>query len=185
MLKKSALSSNSKIGKEYTVASFDYTQKKKDEISFGKGDVMRIIKKKPSGWWFGYIASKPLGGQGWIPSTFVEEFKASGEAEVMKDFKAEDEEELTVHKGEMVTILGEGPDEDGNYLCEYNGKAGLVPSGKLQLDSDKKENNQDDLTAVEDDNEITEDDLKALEEDRKRIEEEERHRKEEEERRQK
>lgn len=58
---------------EYVVAKYPYEKKQPDELSFQKGDRIKILEKHPSGWWTGEISGAD--GQvrmGNIPSNFVE-----------------------------------------------------------------------------------------------------------------
>ena len=57
---------NSKV---YAMALYDFAAEKKKDLGFCKGDMIRIIHKKNSGWWLGEIGNK----YGYIPSNYVQE----------------------------------------------------------------------------------------------------------------
>lgn len=66
----------------------------------------------------------------------MEEFVAIAEAEVLRDFKKESDDELTIHKGDIVAILDEDR-ESKMCLCENDGRAGWIPSDYLYMEEEK------------------------------------------------
>jgi len=50
-------------------ALYNYQGATQDELSFGEGDMIAIIKKDPGGWWEGELK----GRRGWIPANYVQE----------------------------------------------------------------------------------------------------------------
>ena len=50
------------------IALFDYESKDKDEMSVRCGDRIRVLKKDPSGWWYG---QNPSGEKGFFPKSYT------------------------------------------------------------------------------------------------------------------
>ncbi|XP_035265318.1 rho guanine nucleotide exchange factor 6-like isoform X1 [Anguilla anguilla] len=54
-------------------ARFNFKQNNEDELSFGKGDLICVIRQEDGGWWEGTVG----GRTGWFPSNYVREVKPS------------------------------------------------------------------------------------------------------------
>jgi hypothetical protein len=65
------------------------------------------------------------------PPDFDEEDEDALEARVIGNYKARSDKELTVVKGAIVSVLEQKP--SGWWVCELNGKQGLVPGNRLSL----------------------------------------------------
>lgn len=53
------------------IALFEYEANRSDELSFVRGDLMKLLYKDSPNWWFGEMV---VGGkQGYFPSNYVEE----------------------------------------------------------------------------------------------------------------
>ena len=50
------------------IALFDYESNDKDEMSVLCGDRIRVLKKDPSGWWYG---ENPSGQKGFFPKSYT------------------------------------------------------------------------------------------------------------------
>jgi hypothetical protein len=57
------------VSDEVVTAEYAYKATQPTELSFDSGDQMRIIRKDPTGWWFAVHVN---GGEGWIPSNFLQ-----------------------------------------------------------------------------------------------------------------
>ncbi len=55
---------------EMVQSMYDFQAVEKGGLSFGKGDLIQVLNKLPSGWWDG-IALKS-GVRGWFPSNYVQ-----------------------------------------------------------------------------------------------------------------
>ena len=93
-------------------ALFDYTAQSDHELSFRAGDVITIIEKDDSGWWHGELSGK-LGifpAADWVeeisndepPSQF-----AGKKCKAIYSYEAQDEEELSITEGEILSISSE------------------------------------------------------------------------------
>ena len=51
-------------------ALYDYTQRRADELSFGKGAIITNVEKHEGGWWRGDYGRKK---KKWFPANYVEE----------------------------------------------------------------------------------------------------------------
>lgn len=56
-------------------ARFNFKQNNEDELSFGKGDLILVMRQEEGGWWEGTLNGKT----GWFPSNYVREIKPCGE----------------------------------------------------------------------------------------------------------
>ena len=64
-IKKSSSAPNKK---PIVIALFDYQSKDKDEMSVKCGDRIKVLKKDPSGWWYG---QNPRGEKGFFPKSYT------------------------------------------------------------------------------------------------------------------
>jgi len=123
---------------------FDYTPSDPNELCFKKGDVITVLQKDPSGWWQGELQ----GRVGVFPSIdWVEELDGNGnpvaisepesvqasdrKCRALYDYEAENEYELTIHAGEIITVEG---NEEG-WFSGHNQKGdfGRYPSNFVEL----------------------------------------------------
>lgn len=56
-----------KIPESFAIAKFDYNAQKENDLSFSKGDKIRILRKTETGWWIGLCNNKI----GYFPYNFV------------------------------------------------------------------------------------------------------------------
>jgi len=56
-----------KIPESFAIAKFDYNAQKENDLSFNKGDKIRILRKTETGWWIGLCNNKI----GYFPYNFV------------------------------------------------------------------------------------------------------------------
>ncbi|XP_051892552.1 SH3 domain-containing protein 21 isoform X5 [Pristis pectinata] len=137
-----------KIAKEYYEAAFDYVASNEDELSLHKGDVVLVLEKDTGedGWWEGYVN----GNQGLFPDNYVVPYVSTKavkkelpprdvtEADISKeyyeavsDYVARTEDELSLHKGDVVLVLEKGTAEDGWWEGCVNGNQGLFPDSHV------------------------------------------------------
>jgi len=128
----------SKNGEPIVIATFDYIAKKSEELTFNKGDILEITKKKTNGWWFGFRYEEKS-ANGWVPSNFCEEFVVLGDAYLTQDVRADTEDDLSARKGEWVYVIGED-EENETYLCAQvsQGKAGHISAAFLGQDDEEE-----------------------------------------------
>ncbi|XP_012415557.1 SH3 and PX domain-containing protein 2B [Trichechus manatus latirostris] len=96
---------------QYVVVA-DYQKQESSEISLSVGQVVDIIEKNESGWWFVSTAEE----QGWVPATCLEgqdgvqdEFSLQPEEEekytVIYPYTARDQDEMNLERGAMVEVI--------------------------------------------------------------------------------
>lgn len=137
------------------VAVFNYTKTGPEELSFEQGEIVAVVKKDDSGWWYGY--SK--GSAGFFPSNHVTSVKGidldslrrsarprstvlqSGvlsepaltrKAIALFDFKASEDGETDLKAGEHVVVK----DSDAEWCLVVNVmslKQGWVPTSYIRL----------------------------------------------------
>uniref|UniRef100_A0A4W5PDZ0 Rac/Cdc42 guanine nucleotide exchange factor (GEF) 6 n=1 Tax=Hucho hucho TaxID=62062 RepID=A0A4W5PDZ0_9TELE len=69
--KPAEMSENGGGGLVLVKARFQFKQKNEDELSFNKGDLIRVSRQEEGGWWEGSLNGKT----GWFPSNYVREVK--------------------------------------------------------------------------------------------------------------
>jgi len=73
----------------YYKAKHTYAPENTDELSFKKGDVLKLIKKVDGAWWEGELVKN--GTRGWFPSNYVRELKQAEIDKLKKDNKTLDQ----------------------------------------------------------------------------------------------
>ena len=63
----STISKNGHLYQEYYIAKYDYEPESSNYLPFSAGQLIKIIRKHPSGWWDGELA----GRRGWFPSNYL------------------------------------------------------------------------------------------------------------------
>ena len=63
----STISKNGVLCQEYYIAKYDYEPDSSNYLPFSAGQLIKIIRKHPSGWWDGELA----GRRGWFPSNYL------------------------------------------------------------------------------------------------------------------
>lgn len=63
----SIISKNGVLYQEYYIAKYDYEPESSNYLPFSAGQLIKIIRKHPSGWWDGELASR----RGWFPSNYL------------------------------------------------------------------------------------------------------------------
>ena len=53
------------------VCKYDYDSRTNDDLSFKKGEIMRVITPDEGGWWFAH--SEERGENGYVPSNYMAE----------------------------------------------------------------------------------------------------------------
>ncbi|KAK9875211.1 hypothetical protein WA026_006002 [Henosepilachna vigintioctopunctata] len=129
---------------------FSYKQDHEDELNLNVGDVIDVLGEEEEGWWKGVLKGKI----GVFPSNFVEEMnidkiKDSREdlnsstdgdtniqlppkpakilCEVKYNYKAQNEDELTLKEGDVVTLISKDGQDPGWWKGELNGSVGVFP----------------------------------------------------------
>ncbi|XP_077908561.1 SH3 and PX domain-containing protein 2B isoform X2 [Ictidomys tridecemlineatus] len=124
---------------QYVVVA-NYQKQESSEISLSVGQVVDIIEKNESGWWFVSTAEE----QGWVPATCLEgqdagqdEFSLQPEEEekytVIYPYTARDQDEMNLERGAMVEVIQKNL--EGWWKIRYQGKEGWAPASYLKKTS--------------------------------------------------
>ncbi|XP_055460592.1 SH3 and PX domain-containing protein 2B [Psammomys obesus] len=124
---------------QYVVVA-DYQKQESSEISLSVGQVVDIIEKNESGWWFVSTAEE----QGWVPATCLEgqdggqdEFSLQPEEEekytVIYPYTARDQDEMNLERGAVVEVIQKNL--EGWWKIRFQGKEGWAPASYLKKSS--------------------------------------------------
>ncbi|XP_040907702.1 SH3 and PX domain-containing protein 2B isoform X2 [Toxotes jaculatrix] len=118
------------------VAVTDYEKQESSEISLHVGQVVEVIEKNESGWWF--VSSDDA--QGWVPATCLEaqddpdDFTLPGEEEekysVIYPYSARDQDEIDLERGMIVEVIQKNL--EGWWKIRYQGREGWAPASYLK-----------------------------------------------------
>uniref|UniRef100_A0A3B4AVT0 SH3 domain-containing protein n=1 Tax=Periophthalmus magnuspinnatus TaxID=409849 RepID=A0A3B4AVT0_9GOBI len=118
------------------VAVTDYEKQESSEISLHVGQVVEVIEKNESGWWF--VSSEDA--QGWVPATCLEaqddpdDFTIPGEEEekysVIYPYTARDQDEIDLERGMVVEVVQKNL--EGWWKIRYQGREGWAPASYLK-----------------------------------------------------
>ncbi|KAK2828115.1 hypothetical protein Q5P01_019149 [Channa striata] len=118
------------------VAVTDYEKQESSEISLHVGQVVEVIEKNESGWWF--VSSEDA--QGWVPATCLEaqddpdDFTLPGEEEekysVIYPYSARDQDEIDLERGMIVEVIQKNL--EGWWKIRYQGREGWAPASYLK-----------------------------------------------------
>ncbi|XP_018318563.1 SH3 domain-containing kinase-binding protein 1-like [Agrilus planipennis] len=135
---------------------FSYKQDHDDELSLNVGDVINILGEEEEGWWKGVLNGKVgvfpsnfvqeitpsipvsrasskenLGPVGWSVDSsetpVVQPKPVKTICQVKYSYTAEDEDELTLNEGDLVTLISKEGQDPGWWKGELNGKIGVFP----------------------------------------------------------
>ncbi|XP_077360430.1 SH3 and PX domain-containing protein 2B isoform X2 [Festucalex cinctus] len=117
------------------VAVTDYDKQESSEISIRVGQVVEVIEKNESGWWF--VSSEDA--QGWVPATCLEaqddpdDFDLPGEEEkysVVYPYSARDQDEIDLERGMIVEVIQKNL--EGWWKIRSAGREGWAPASYLK-----------------------------------------------------
>ncbi|XP_076843025.1 SH3 and PX domain-containing protein 2B isoform X2 [Brachyhypopomus gauderio] len=117
------------------VAVTDYDKQESSEISLRVGQVVEVIEKNESGWWF--VSSEDA--QGWVPATCLEaqddpdDFSLPAEEErytVIYPYTARDKDEFDLEKGMTVEVVQKNL--EGWWKIRYQEQEGWAPASYLK-----------------------------------------------------
>uniref|UniRef100_A0A0K0EPI4 Chloride channel protein n=1 Tax=Strongyloides stercoralis TaxID=6248 RepID=A0A0K0EPI4_STRER len=124
----------------YGIALYPYEPQRDDELKLSKNDFVEILEKSQDGWWKGRCGN----AIGWFPSNYIDEQeripnvggpeKILEIVEALYNFTAQNEEELSFEKGELLEIL-DHPEHDPEWWLARNSrnKTGLVPINYIKV----------------------------------------------------
>ncbi|NXF93596.1 SPD2B protein, partial [Eubucco bourcierii] len=121
---------------QYVVVA-NYQKQESSEISLCVGQLVDIIEKNESGWWFVSTSEE----QGWVPATCLEaqdgvqdEFSMQPDEEekytVIYPYIARDQDEMNLDKGSVVEVIQKNL--EGWWKIRYQGQEGWAPASYLK-----------------------------------------------------
>ncbi|XP_030315103.1 LOW QUALITY PROTEIN: SH3 and PX domain-containing protein 2B [Calypte anna] len=121
---------------QYVVVA-EYQKQESSEISLCVGQLVDIIEKNESGWWFVSTSEE----QGWVPATCLEaqdgvqdEFALQPDEEekytVIYPYTARDQDEMNLVKGAVVVVIQKNL--EGWWKIRYQGQEGWAPASYLR-----------------------------------------------------
>ena len=110
-------------------ALYVFDAQNQDELSFIVGDILEIERENEE-WYYGHLKNNDA-KKGWFPSNFVIVNIFLGEAKVIYEYNAQQNDELSVNPGDVVNIL-DNSDENW-WRVEFSGAIGLVPAIFLKI----------------------------------------------------
>ncbi|MGH0147082.1 UNVERIFIED_CONTAM: hypothetical protein FKN15_009926 [Acipenser sinensis] len=118
------------------VAVTDYEKQESSEVSLCVGQVVEVIEKNESGWWF--VSSDDE--QGWVPATCLEaqddpdDFSMPADEEekytVIYPYTARDKDEINLDGGMTVEVIQKNL--EGWWKIRYQGQEGWAPASYLK-----------------------------------------------------
>ncbi|XP_039857360.1 SH3 and PX domain-containing protein 2A isoform X2 [Simochromis diagramma] len=138
--RKSGLDASDPMLLEQYVVVANYEKQEPAEISLQAGEVVDVIEKSESGWWFVSTAEE----QGWVPATYLNshsgtrddlELGASkvGEEEkyiTVQPYSSQGKDEIAFEKGVTVEVIQKNL--EGWWFIRYQDKEGWAPASYLK-----------------------------------------------------
>ncbi|XP_032890131.1 SH3 and PX domain-containing protein 2A isoform X2 [Amblyraja radiata] len=129
---------------QYMVVA-NYEKQENSEISLKAGEVVDVIEKSESGWWFVSTTEE----QGWVPATYLESHNETRDDLDIRTTRAGEEEkyitvqpyvnqgkdEIGFEKGVMVEVIQRNL--EGWWFIRYQGKEGWAPASYLRKIKDE------------------------------------------------
>ncbi|XP_034464941.1 SH3 and PX domain-containing protein 2A-like isoform X2 [Hippoglossus hippoglossus] len=142
--RKSGLDASDPMLLEQYVVVANYEKQEPAEIGLQAGEVVDVIEKSESGWWFVSTAEE----QGWVPATYLNshsgtrddlELGASkaGEEEkylTVQPYSSEGKDEIAFEKGVIVEVIQKNL--EGWWFIRYKDKEGWAPASYLKKAKD-------------------------------------------------
>ncbi|KAM5328974.1 neutrophil cytosol factor 1 [Glossophaga mutica] len=116
----------------------DYKKGSGSEMALAMGDVVDVVEKGESGWWFCQMKTK----RGWVPASYLEPLDSPDEAEdpepnyagepyvTIKAYTAAMEDEVSLQEGETIEVIHKLL--DGWWVIRKEDITGYFPSMYLQ-----------------------------------------------------
>ncbi|KAM4820515.1 neutrophil cytosol factor 1 isoform 3-T3 [Thomomys bottae] len=115
-----------------------YEKSSPSEMAVATGDVVDVVEKSESGWWF----CQTKATRGWVPASFLEPLDSPDEAEdpepnyagepyvVIKGYAAVEEDEVSLSEGDAIEVIHKLL--DGWWVVRKEDATGYFPSMYLQ-----------------------------------------------------
>ncbi|NXD13717.1 NCF1 factor, partial [Nothocercus nigrocapillus] len=116
----------------------DYEKSSRSEMALKTGEMVDVVEKSESGWWFCQLKDK----RGWVPAAYLEPIDGPDESEeqepnyagelyiVQKSYTAIEEDELTLKEGDTIEVIHKLL--DGWWVIRKDEVTGFYPSMYLQ-----------------------------------------------------
>ncbi|XP_058141940.1 neutrophil cytosol factor 1 [Dasypus novemcinctus] len=116
----------------------DYDKSSGSEMALASGDVVDVVEKSESGWWFCQMKAK----RGWVPASYLEPLDTPDESEdpdpnyagevyvAIKAYTAVEEDEVSLSEGETIEVIHKLL--DGWWVVRKEDTTGYFPSMYLQ-----------------------------------------------------
>lgn len=116
----------------------DYEKGSRTEMTLATGDVVDVVEKSESGWWFCQMKTK----RGWVPASYLEPLDSPDEVEdpepnyagepyvTIKTYTAILEDEVSLKQGETIEVIHKLL--DGWWVIRKEDVTGYFPSMYLQ-----------------------------------------------------
>ncbi|XP_052459193.1 SH3 and PX domain-containing protein 2A isoform X3 [Carassius gibelio] len=138
--RKSGLDSSEPMVLEQYMVVASYERQENSEISLKAGEMVDVIEKSESGWWFVSTAEE----QGWVPATYLDSQSGtrddldlgtsrSGEEEkyvTVQAYTSQGKDEIGFEKGVTVEVIQKNL--EGWWYIRYQGKEGWAPASYLK-----------------------------------------------------
>ncbi len=117
------------LGRAKVVA--EYSSRSEDGLRLRVGDVVEILERHDTGWWFGRCNGK----QGLFPCSRVEEDGASSMPKqrlcvAIFDFEAQDADELGFKKDEVIILVSKS--KSGWWKGRIGTRVGIFPANRVR-----------------------------------------------------
>ncbi|XP_057704198.1 SH3 and PX domain-containing protein 2A-like isoform X2 [Corythoichthys intestinalis] len=138
--RKSGLDASDPMLLEQYVVVASYEKQEPAEISLQAGEVVDVIEKSESGWWFVSTSEE----QGWVPATYLNSHSGtrddlevgaskSGEEEkyvTVQAYTSQGKDEIAFEKGVVVEVIQKNL--EGWWFIRYQDKEGWAPASYLK-----------------------------------------------------
>ncbi|XP_026371734.1 neutrophil cytosol factor 1 [Ursus arctos] len=116
----------------------DFEKSSGSQMALATGDVVEVVEKSESGWWFCQMKTK----RGWVPASYLEPLDSPDEAEdpepnyegepyvTIRAYTAEMEDEVSLQEGEAIEVIHKLL--DGWWVIRKDDITGYFPSMYLQ-----------------------------------------------------
>ncbi|XP_075384597.1 neutrophil cytosol factor 1 [Tenrec ecaudatus] len=116
----------------------DYEKSSSTQMALASGDVVDVVEKSESGWWFCQMKAK----RGWVPASYLEPMDSPDELEdpepnyagelyvAIKAYTAVEEDEVSLDEGETIEVIHKLL--DGWWVVRKEDTTGYFPSIYLQ-----------------------------------------------------
>uniref|UniRef100_A0A667XUU1 SH3 and PX domain-containing protein 2A n=1 Tax=Myripristis murdjan TaxID=586833 RepID=A0A667XUU1_9TELE len=131
--RKSGLDASDPMLLEQYVVVANYDKQEPAEISLQAGEVVDVIEKSESGWWFVSTAEE----QGWVPATYLnshsgtrDDLELGEKYMTVQPYSSQGKDEIAFEKGVIVEVIQKNL--EGWWFIRYQDKEGWAPASYLK-----------------------------------------------------